>query len=128
MLEVSFNLENISDAECTAEFRFLKSDVYKLSEILQIPPLIKCYNRSVFDALVCFCVFLKQFPYPCCCGDMVPRFERPVPELCLMSNATLDHIYSRTVDLKVYYMTLMNHGWHLNWKLLPTKFIVKKPF
>ena len=90
-----FNLENISNAECTAEFRFLKSDVYKLTEILQIPPLIKWYNRSVFDALVCICIFLKQFAYSCCYGDMVPRFRRPVSELCLMSNATLDHIYSR---------------------------------
>ena len=91
----SFNLENISDAECTAEFRFLKSDVYKLAEVLQIPPLIKCYNRSVFDSLECFCVFLKRFAYPCRYGDMVPRFGRPVVELCLMLNATLDHIYNR---------------------------------
>ena len=28
----SFNLENISDADCVAEFRFLKSDVYKLAK------------------------------------------------------------------------------------------------
>ena len=91
----SFNLENISDAECTAEFRFPKSDVYKLADVLQIPPLIKCYNRSVFHGLECFCVFLKRFAYPCRYGDMVPRFGRPVPELCLMSNATLDHIYNR---------------------------------
>ena len=79
----SFNLENISDAECTAEFRFLKSDVYKLAEVLQIHPLIKCYNRSVFDGLECFCVFLKRFINPCRYGEMVPRFGRPVPELCL---------------------------------------------
>ena len=38
----SFNLEDISDAVCTAEFRFLQTDVYKLAEVLQIPPLIKC--------------------------------------------------------------------------------------
>ena len=91
----SFNLENISDAECAAEFRILKSDVYKLAEVMQIPPLIKCYNRSVFDGLECFCVFLKRFAYPCRYGDMVPRYGRPAPELCLMSNATLDHIYNR---------------------------------
>ena len=121
----SFNLENISNAECTAEFHFLKSDVYKLAEVLQIFLLIKCYNGSVFGGLECFCVFLKRFAYLYRCGDMVPRFGRPVRGLCLMSNTT-DHIYNRFGRL---YMTLINHGWHLNnWKILPTKFIVKKPF
>ena len=61
----SFTLENIYDAECTAEVCFLKSDVYKLPEVLKISLLIKCQNRSVFNGLVCFCVFLKRFAYPC---------------------------------------------------------------
>ena len=91
----SFNLKNIYDAGCTAEFHFLTSYIYKLVEVLQTLSLIKCYNRSVFDGLECFCVFLKRFSYPCRYGDMVPRFVRPVPGLCLMSNAILDHIYNR---------------------------------
>ena len=121
----SFNIENISVAECTAEFRFLKSDVYKLAEVLQILPLIKCYNRSVLDGLECFCVSLKRFAYPYCYGDIVPRFGRPAPELCLMSNGTLDSIYNRVGRLLLDF----NQSWlHLNnWKFLPTKFIVKKP-
>ena len=58
-----FNLENLSNAGCTAEFCFLKSGVYKLAEVLQFPQLIKCYNKSVFDGLECFCVFLKQMQH-----------------------------------------------------------------
>ena len=91
----SFKLENLSDPECKAEFRFLNSDVYKLAEVLQVPPVIRCYNRSVFDGLESFCVFLKRFAYPCRYGDLVSRFGRPVPELCLMSNAIVDHVYNR---------------------------------
>ena len=66
-----------------------------MAEVLQFPQLIKCYNKPVFDGLECFCVFLKQFAYSCLYEGMAPRFGRPVPELCLMSNATLDHIYYR---------------------------------
>ena len=99
----SFNLQNISDAECTAEFRFPKSGEYKLAEVLKTPPLIKCYNRwygmynrwQVFDDMECFCLFLKWFAYPCCYGNLVPRFGRLVPEFYLISNTTLDHIYNR---------------------------------
>ena len=91
----SFNLEKISDVECAGEFCFFKLDVYKLAKVSQIPPLIKYYNRSVSDGLECSCVFIKRFAYPCRYGVMVPRFRRPVPELCLISNVTLDHIYNR---------------------------------
>ena len=86
--EVILLYEKLSDAKCTTEFRFPKSGVYKLTEILQTLPSIKCNNRSVFDGLECFCVFLNRFAYSCHYGDMVPRFGRPVPELCLVSNAT----------------------------------------
>ena len=124
-MEVSLiNLENISDAKCAAEF--LKSDVYKLAEIMQIPPMIKSCIRSVFDGLKCFCVFLThcRFAYPCRYGDMIPRFGRSLPEFCLISNAT-DHIYNRFGRLLHDFNQL---GWHLNnWKFLPVKFIGKKP-
>ena len=95
----SFNLENISDTEYEEEFGFLKSDVYKLTEVLQILSLIKCYSRSVFNRVECFCAFLKRFAYPCLYGDMVLRFGRLVSELCLMSNVTLSHICYRLGSL-----------------------------
>ena len=90
-----FDLDRLTDAECQAELRFLKSDVYMLAEVLQIPDVVRCYNRSIFNGIECFCVFLKRYAYPCRYGDMVPHFGRPVPELCLMSNEIMDLIYNR---------------------------------
>ena len=102
-----FSLEYISNAEYEGEFGFLKWDVYKLAKVLQILPLTKCYNRSVFNCVECFCVFLKRFAYPCLYGDMVPRFGRLVSKLCLMSNLILDHIYNRLGSLLYDF----NHPW-----------------
>ena len=104
-MEVSLiNLENISDAKCAAEF--LKSDVYKLAEIMQIPPMIKSCIRSVFDGLKCFCVFLThcRFAYPCRYGDIFQDLEGRYLNSALyqMQQTTF------TIDLDVYYMSLIN--------------------
>jgi len=40
-----------------------------------------------------FCIFLKRYSYPCRFSDLVSRFGRPVPELYMMSNAILEHVY-----------------------------------
>ena len=45
----SFDLDHMEDDECKAQFRFHKSNVYNLREILRIPSEIKCYNRSIVD-------------------------------------------------------------------------------
>ena len=89
----AFELDNLSDAECKAEFRFLRSDVYRLAEVLGIPDEITTYNRSKFNGLEAFCVFLKRFAYPSRYGDLVKTFGRPVPELCMMSTKILDIVH-----------------------------------
>ena len=43
-----FNLDDIEEAECIAEFRFQKRHILLLEEVLQIPALMKCNQRSVF--------------------------------------------------------------------------------
>ena len=40
------------------------------------------------------CVLLKRLAYPCRYFDLMYRFARPVPELCMISNAVLDWIYT----------------------------------
>ena len=52
------------------------------------------YNRSVFDGVESFCVFLKRFAYPSRYSDLIPSFGRSVPELCMMSNIIMDGIYA----------------------------------
>ena len=88
-----FDLDNMDDVECFSEFRFYKNDIYSLAETLEVPEKITTYNRSSFDGVESLCVFLKRFAYPCRYLDLTPRFGRPVPELCMMSNYIQDHIY-----------------------------------
>lgn len=88
-----FKLDNWSDDECRSDLRFYKADVYRLFEVLRIPETLTTYNRSRFDGMEAFCIFLKRFSYPCRFSDLFSRFGRPVPELCMMSNAILEHIH-----------------------------------
>ena len=60
-----FDLDSMTDAECQTEFRFYRSYIYRLVDVLDIPCEITCYNRSVFNGIEAFCVFLKRFAYPC---------------------------------------------------------------
>ena len=84
-----FDLDLLSDDDCKSEFRFYKRDVYLLAEMLQIPDQIQCYNRLVVDGIEALCIFLKRFAYPCRYSDMLPRFARPVPQLCMISSQVM---------------------------------------
>ena len=41
-----FNLDDIDEAECIAEFRFEKRHILQLEEVLQIPALLKCDQKK----------------------------------------------------------------------------------
>ena len=43
-----FNLDDINETECISEFRSEKQHILPLEEVLQIPALLKCDQRSVF--------------------------------------------------------------------------------
>ena len=89
-----FELDNMTDAECLSEFRFYRNDIYRLFDALAIPEEFTSYNRSVFNGIESFCVFLKRFAYPSRYSDLIPKFGRPVPELCMMSNTIMDGVYA----------------------------------
>ena len=76
-----FELTDIDEAECKAEFRFEKSDLPQLAETLGIPQAFKCKQRTVFDGMEGLCMLLRRMAYPCRCSDLIPRFGKPVPEL-----------------------------------------------
>ena len=46
------------------------------------------------DRTETFCVFFKRFAYPCRYVDLIPRFARPEPQLCMISNAVMNAIYT----------------------------------
>ena len=72
------NLENISEAECEAEFRFERGDIERLADVLQLPPTFDCPQGSVCDRIEGLCILLRRLAYPCRYSDMVNRFARPV--------------------------------------------------
>ena len=89
-----FDLDLMTDDECKTEFRFYKNDIWELSEILNLPDRVVCYNGINVDRTEALCIFLKRFAYPCRYVDLIPRFARPEPQLCMISNAVLNSIYT----------------------------------
>ena len=51
------DLDLLTDDESKSEFRFYKSDVCLLAEVMQIPDQIRCYNRVVVDGIEALCIF-----------------------------------------------------------------------
>ena len=91
----SFELENLTDAETSTEFRFLKNDIYRLKAVLRLPDILKTYNRLSVSGIEALCIFLKRFSYPCRYSDFVPRFGRPVPDYSIISNEIMNIVYNR---------------------------------
>jgi len=69
-----FDLDCLSDGECKAEFRFWKTDIYLLKEVMQLPDEIMCYNRLVVSGIEALCILLKRFGYPTRYSDICSRF------------------------------------------------------
>ena len=61
---------------------------------MRLSDILTCYNGLKVDQTEGMCIFLKRFAYPCRYLDMVPRFARPVPQLCMISNLVMDCIYT----------------------------------
>ena len=88
-----FDLESTLNDECKTEFRFEKTHLPMLADVLQIPPMFKCSQGSVADGMEALCMLLKWLSYPCRYTDMVPRFGCPIPVLSMVTNQVLDFIY-----------------------------------
>ena len=89
-----FDIENFTDDECKAEFRFYKNDIYFIQEVLQIPDEIIFSNRLVVSGVEATCILLKRYSYPIRLGDMVPRFGRSVPQLSMIASEMTSLIYN----------------------------------
>ena len=88
-----FDLDEMDNSECLAEFRFHKSDIPVLFDALQLPQVFTCQQGTICDGIEGFCITLRRFAYPCRYSDLIPRFGRPVPELSMISNLVMDTIY-----------------------------------
>ena len=85
-----FDLQNLTEGECVAEFRFRKTDIPWLSQALRIPEVIICHQGTICEGTEGLCMLLKRLCYPCRYNDMVHLFARPVPVLCMITNKVLD--------------------------------------
>lgn len=88
-----FDFDELQNDECLSDFRFRKDDLPLLAEVLDIPDVVECYQRSTCDGLEALCILLKRFAYPCRYADMISLFARPVPVLCMINNYMIDYIY-----------------------------------
>ena len=89
-----FDLDELGNDQCKAEFQFYKNNIFKLAEYLQLPDEIVTYNSLVVGSAPALCIYLKRFMYPCHYGNMVSHFARPVLELCIITNHMIDWIYN----------------------------------
>ena len=85
----------LSNSECRGEFRFSKNDINRLCDALGLPDEITFYNGIEDDSTEVLCTCLKRFAYPCRYVDLVPRFARPVPQLCIITNHMIDFIFGQ---------------------------------
>jgi hypothetical protein len=102
-----FELDDLCDDERVTEFRFLKNDIYNLVDVMRLPDVLMCYNGLKVDRIEGMCIFLKRYAYPCRYLDMMPRFARPVPQLCMISNLIMNHIYTTWYHL----LSTFNQHW-----------------
>ena len=56
-----FDLDQKTNDERKAEFRFYREDIYKLSEELQLPDEITTYNGLVVASVPALCMYLKRY-------------------------------------------------------------------
>ena len=102
-----FSLQELRDDECEVEFWFKKQDIYRLSAALHLPDIFRCSNGVVADHIEALCMCLKRFTYPCRYADLVPRFGRPVPQLCMIINRVVDYLFDRYS----YLLHNLNQAW-----------------
>ena len=89
------DLDEVSNDECKSDVRFEKWDLFNLIDVLHFPEEIITYNRLNVDATEAICILLKHVAYPCRYLDMVPRFARPVPEICAICNTVMSKLYEQ---------------------------------
>ena len=60
-----FDIDDIEEAECKAEFRVEKKDLHQLAEVLQLPNSFRRHQRTTADKLEGLCILLRKMSYPC---------------------------------------------------------------
>ena len=83
----------MAESECLADFRFKKTDIPLLAEVLNVPQTIRCDQDTTCDGIEVLCMLLRRMSFPCRYEDMIPRFAKPVPVISMITNTVLEYIY-----------------------------------
>ncbi|PFX24965.1 Protein PRY1 [Stylophora pistillata] len=100
-----FDPEGLDESECLAEFRFRKRDIPVLVDAMGLPDSYTCEQGTVCDGIEGLCLLLRRLAYPCRCSDLIHRFGRPVPAICMITNHVLETVYG----LHHHRLTAWNH-------------------
>ena len=92
-------LDDTSESETKAEFRFATSELPRLAEALRMPEMFTCCNETTASGLEGLCILFKRFAYPCRLSDLIPRFGRSVPELSLILSEVTEHVFQNNGHL-----------------------------
>ena len=84
-----FDLENIDETECLAEFRVQKQDIPVLANVLQLPMNIRCQQRTICDRIEGLC--------------MLFRYDQPIWKTCLYGNSTSEFFGLNPPSLQDYF-------------------------
>ena len=88
-----FDYDQTDESECLVEFRVRKQDITLLADVLQLTVTIRCHQRTTCDWNEVLCMLLKRFSYPCRYSEEINCFARPVPEISMITNTVMDHIF-----------------------------------
>ena len=61
----SFNLNSFSDGQCLTDFRFLKSDIGKISVLSGWKTGLTRHNKYRCDPITAICILLRRIASPC---------------------------------------------------------------
>ena len=90
-----FDLEELSDDECKVEFRFSKTDIYILKDVLNIPDEVVCGGRLIVSGTEALCILLKRVTHPVKFDKMVASFGRPTTQLRKIASAITNIVYNK---------------------------------
>ena len=86
-------MRTFDDEQYIVDFRFSKTHLYTLLNVINIPDRVITVQGTVFEDIEVLCILPKRLSFPCCYTDMTPMFGRNPTELCLIYNTMINLIY-----------------------------------
>jgi hypothetical protein len=81
-------------AELIRSYRFTRSEVYLLAEVLDLPEDISCSENQIKeDRATALCMLLRRLAYPCRLGDMEMEFGWETSQISRITRLTAAYIW-----------------------------------